>query len=173
MTSPDLLRRFLENAGNAAAGTHIVSDATDLCRVLSDIVPGTDPAFCPGLTDKEKAAAPALPCRAADYAGAAATVEEVYGAIAETGSLVCVSSSGRAVQAGLLPAHHVAIVSRERIFATLDDCFASFPEDPPTNITLVTGPSRTADIELTLAIGVHGPERLDIIVFLSEPCSEA
>ena len=165
MTSADLVRRFLENAGNAAAGTHVVSDASDLRRVLSGILPGTDPAFCPGLTDKEKAAAPALKCRAADYAGAAVTVEEVYGAIAETGSLVCVSSSGRAVQAGLLPAHHVAIVSRERIFATLDDCFASFPEDPPTNITLVTGPSRTADIELTLAIGVHGPEKLDVIVF--------
>jgi L-lactate dehydrogenase complex protein LldG len=165
MTSPDLVRRFLANAGNAAAGTHAVSDAADLRRVLSEILPGTDPVFCPGLTEKERAAAPSLPCRASDYAGATATVEEVYGAIAETGSLVCVSSGGRAVQAGLIPAHHVAIVSRERIFATLDDCFASFGEDPPTNITLVTGPSRTADIELTLAIGVHGPEKLDILVF--------
>lgn len=164
MTSSDLLRRFLENAGNAAAGTHAVSDVTDLCRVLSGIVPGADPVFCPGLTEREEAAAAALPCRVADYASATATVEEVYGAIAETGSLVCVSSGGRAVQAGLLPAHHVAIVSRDRIFATLDDCFASFAEGVPTNITLVTGPSRTADIELTLAIGVHGPERLDIIV---------
>jgi L-lactate dehydrogenase complex protein LldG len=165
MTSPDLVRRFLTNAGIAAAGTHGVSDAKDLRRVLSEIVPGSDPVFCPESTEKEKAAAAALPCRAADYAGATATVEEVYGAIAETGSLVCASSGGRAVQAGLLPAHHVAIVSRERIFATLDDCFASFPEGLPTNITLVTGPSRTADIELTLAIGVHGPEKLDIIVF--------
>jgi L-lactate dehydrogenase complex protein LldG len=165
MTSPDLVRRFLTNARNAAAGTHAVSDATDLRRVLSGILPGTGPVFCPGLTEKEKAAAPFLPCRAADYAGASATVEEVYGAIAETGSLICVSSDGRAVQAGLIPPHHVAIVSRERIFATLDDCFASFAEDPPTNITLVTGPSRTADIELTLAIGVHGPEKLDILVF--------
>ena len=173
MTSPDLLTRFLTNAGNAAAGTHVVSDAPGLRRVLSGIVSGTDPAFCPGLTDKEKAASPALPCRAADYASATATVEEVYGAIAETGSLVCASSGGRAVQAGLLPSHHVAIVSRERIFATLDDCFASFGEGLPTNITLVTGPSRTADIELTLAIGVHGPEKLDIIVFSSEPRSDA
>jgi L-lactate dehydrogenase complex protein LldG len=164
MTSPDLVRRFLTNAGNASAGTHAVSDVTDLRRVLSEILPGTGPVFCPGLTEMEKAAAPSLPCRTADYAGATATVEEVYGAIAETGSLVCVSSGGRAVQAGLIPAHHVAIVSRERIFATLDDCFASFAEDPPTNITLVTGPSRTADIELTLAIGVHGPEKLDILV---------
>jgi L-lactate dehydrogenase complex protein LldG len=168
MTSPDLVHRFLANAGNAAAGTHVVSDTKDLRRVLSEIVPSTVPVFCPGLTDREKAATPSLACRAADYAGATATVEEVYGAIAETGSLVCVSSGGRAVQAGLLPTHHVAIVSRERIFATLDDCFASFAETPPTNITLVTGPSRTADIELTLAIGVHGPEKLDIIVFSGE-----
>ena len=173
MTSPDLLTRFLTNAGNAAAGTHAVSDAPGLRRVLSGIVPGTDPAFCPGLTDQEKAALGVLSNRVAEYRGASVTVEEVYGAIAETGSLVCVSSGGRAVQAGLLPAHHVAIVSRERIFATLDDCFASFAGDPPTNITLVTGPSRTADIELTLAIGVHGPEKLDIIVFLSEPHSDA
>ena len=173
MTSSEVVRRFLTNAGNAAAGTHAVSDAEGLRRVLSVIVPCTVPAFCPGVTGKEKEAAPSLACRVADYAGARATVEEVYGAIAETGSLVCVSSDGRAVQAGLLPAHHVAIVAREMIFATLDDCFASFTEGPPTNITLVTGPSRTADIELTLAIGVHGPEKLDIIVYSSEPCSDA
>jgi len=58
----------------------------------------------------------------------------------------------------------VAIVRGERIFGTLDDFFATFAGAPPTNVTLVTGPSRTADIELTLAIGVHGPERLDIIL---------
>ena len=173
MTASDLLRRFLENAGNAAAETHAVSDVTDLCRVLSEIVPGTDPVYCPGLTEKEKAAAQVLSHRVEEIRGATLAVEEVYGAVAETGSLVCTSAGGRAVQAGLLPAHHVAIVSRERIFATLDDCFASFAGDPPTNITLVTGPSRTADIELTLAIGVHGPEKLDIIVFLSEPHSDA
>jgi L-lactate dehydrogenase complex protein LldG len=52
----------------------------------------------------------------------------------------------------------------ERIYETLDDLFAAVSGAPPTNMTLVTGPSRTADIELTLAIGVHGPEKLDIIL---------
>jgi len=70
----------------------------------------------------------------------------------------------KAHEAGLLPAHHVAIVRRDRIFDTLDDLFAAVCGVPPVNLTLVTGPSRTADIELTLAIGVHGPEKLDIIL---------
>src|SRR3970282_962807 len=52
---------------------------------------------------------------------------------------------------------------RDRIFDTRDDLFAAVASAPPTNLTLVTGPSRTADIELTLAIGVHGPERLGAI----------
>ena len=135
-----------------------------LFRSLGRVVAIGSPVYCPGVTDLEKAAAPLFPVRAAEYAAAAVTVEEVFGAIAETGTIVCVSAGGRAVQAGLLPAHHVAIVRRDRIFGTLDDFFASVASAPPTNITLVTGPSRTADIELTLAIGVHGPEKLDIIL---------
>ena len=157
-------RLFLENAARAAAGTHSVSDAGGLLAALGRIVAMDSPVYCPGVTELEKADAPLFPVRAADFASAAVTVEEVFGAIAETGTIVCVSSWGRAVQAGLLPAHHVAIVRRERIFETLDDLFAAFTGAPPTNLTLVTGPSRTADIELTLAIGVHGPEKLDIIV---------
>jgi hypothetical protein len=78
-----------------------------------------------------------------------------------------VSAGGRAVQAGLLPAHHVAIVRRERIFETLDDLFAAVSGAPPTNITLVTGPSRTADIELTLAIGEMRNIPLDLELSLA------
>lgn len=165
MTSSDLVRLFLTNAGNAAAGTYTVDDTEGLCRALSEIVPEGAAVYCPAMTEREKVAAASFLSPVPEYATASVTVEEVHGAIAETGSLVCASSGGRAVQAGLLPAHHVAILCRERIFATLDDFFASCAEDPPTNVTLVTGPSRTADIELTLAIGVHGPERLDIIVY--------
>jgi L-lactate dehydrogenase complex protein LldG len=164
MSGPDREWLFLENAAIAAAGTHSVSGTGELLATLGRVVAMDSPVYCPGATELEKAAAPIFPVRAADYAAAAVTVEEVFGAIAETGTIVCVSAGGRAVQAGLLPAHHVAIVRRERVFGTLDDLFAAVADAPPTNLTLVTGPSRTADIELTLAIGVHGPERLDIIV---------
>jgi L-lactate dehydrogenase complex protein LldG len=164
MSDADRERLFLENAAIAAAGTHSISDTGELLATLGRVVAMDSPVYCPGVTELEKAAAPLFQVRAADYAAAAVTVEEVFGAIAETGTIVCVSAGGRAVQAGLLPAHHVAIVRRERIFDTLDDLFATVSGAPPTNMTLVTGPSRTADIELTLAIGVHGPEKLDIIL---------
>jgi L-lactate dehydrogenase complex protein LldG len=164
MSGADRERLFLENAAIAAAGTRSVSGTGELLAALGRVVAMDSPVYCPGVTELEKAAAPLFPVRAADYAAAAVTVEEVFGAVAETGTIVCVSAGGRAVQAGLLPAHHVAIVRRERIFGTLDDLFAAVSGAPPTNVTLVTGPSRTADIELTLAIGVHGPEKLDIIL---------
>ncbi|MDP2658619.1 MAG: LUD domain-containing protein, partial [Candidatus Deferrimicrobium sp.] len=148
MSDANRERLFLENAAIAAAGTHSVSDTGELLAALGRVVAIDSPVYCPGVTELEKAASPLFAVRAADYAAAAVTVEEVFGAIAETGTIVCVSAGGRAVQAGLLPAHHVAIVRRERIFDTLDDLFAAVSADPPTNITLVTGPSRTADIEL-------------------------
>jgi L-lactate dehydrogenase complex protein LldG len=168
MSAADRERLFLENAAIAAAGTHAVSGSGELLAALGRVVAIDSPVYCPGVTELEKAAGGLFPVRAADYAAAAVTVEEVFGAIAETGTLVCSSEGGRAVQAGLLPSHHVAIVRRERIFERLDDLFVAVAGAPPTNLTLVTGPSRTADIELTLAIGVHGPEKLDIIAYESE-----
>ena len=164
MSGAVLPARFLENAAKAAAGTHLLSGVDDLREALARIVPPDARVYCPGATEIERTVAALFPDRVADYAVATVTVEEVFGAVAETGSLVCASEGGRAVQAGLLPSHHVAIVRRGKIFATLDGLFSAVAAAPPVNLTLVTGPSRTADIELTLAIGVHGPERLDILV---------
>ena len=164
MTAADRGRLFLENAATAAAGTHSVSDTGDLLAALRRVVAIDSPVYCPGVTPIERAVQTLFTNRVSDTAAATVAVEEVFGAIAETDTLVCSSEGGRAVQAGLLPAHHVAIVRRGRIFDTLDDFFAALSGAPPTNLTLVTGPSRTADIELTLAIGVHGPEKLDIIL---------
>ena len=164
MNREETIDLFLEKAALAAAGARRVADATALAGAVSELVADDKPAYCPALSPLEKAAAAVLVRRVGEYAGAEVTVEEVLAGIAETGSIVCASVEGRAVQASLLPSHHLAILPSEKIYATLEDFFQSLGAAPPTNIAVITGPSRTADIELTLAIGVHGPERLDVIV---------
>ncbi len=169
MTSDAVIQRFMEMAVKAAAKAVRVNSAARLNEALPSIIQLGDKAgpriFCPRSTEKEKAVIIPEDLFTTDYFDADVCIEEVSGAIAETGSIICTSHGGKAVQAGLLPSHHVAIVPQDRIFETLDDYFESCREAPPTNITLETGPSRTADIELTLTVGVHGPERLSIIVF--------
>jgi L-lactate dehydrogenase complex protein LldG len=164
MTRDEIIDLFIGNAAKAAAEPVRVNNYDELNSALGPILAESDLIFCPAVTDKEMAVQLPEAKRAQDYTSASVCVEEVCAAIAETGSLVCSSQGGKAVQAGLLPAHHVAIVSSENIYETVDDFFATLGDSPPTNITLETGPSRTADIELTLTIGVHGPGRLSIIV---------
>lgn len=88
-------------------------------------------------------------------------------AIAETGTLVLESGLERHRLASLVPPVHVAIIEAERVRRTLGEVLQSIDEnkqDLSRTITFITGPSRTSDIELTLAIGVHGPAELYVIV---------
>jgi len=89
-------------------------------------------------------------------------------AIADTGTLVLDSASERHRLASLVPPVHIAIIGASRIFASLGEVLSFLQKDKTVSpaVTFVTGPSRTADIELTLAIGVHGPQQLYVIVGL-------
>jgi len=81
-------------------------------------------------------------------------------AIAETGSIVQTSLGGKTLLPGLLADVHVALVSRAAFVDRMDDCMAALADDPPRNISFLSGPSRTADIEQTLTIGAHGPRKM-------------
>ena len=87
-------------------------------------------------------------------------------AIAETGTLVLDAAKERHRFASLVPPVHVAIVDAASIFQTLGEALAFIYQNGEISpaVTFVTGPSRTADIELTLTIGVHGPQQLYVIV---------
>jgi L-lactate dehydrogenase complex protein LldG len=87
-------------------------------------------------------------------------------AIAETGTLVLESDRERHRLVSLVPPIHIALVKAENIVPTLGDAFSVVRRDAELSraITFITGPSRTADIELTLSIGVHGPKDLYVIV---------
>lgn len=88
--------------------------------------------------------------------------------IAETGTLVLESARERHRLISLLPPVHVALLSARNLLGTLGEALAavSAPTGAPASrtITFVTGPSRTADIELTLVVGVHGPRELLVLV---------
>lgn len=89
-------------------------------------------------------------------------------AIAETGTLILQSDKERNRLVSLVPPVHIAMIIAGDIYPTLGDALRYVCGEGQTNlsraITFITGPSRTADIELTLTIGVHGPKELYVIV---------
>ncbi len=103
---------------------------------------------------------------AAELFGFDVGITTAQAAIAETGTLVLDASCERHRLASLVPPVHIAIVDASRIYLTLGETLSMLRkgEELSPTITFVTGPSRTADIELTLAIGVHGPQELFVVV---------
>ncbi|MEK6303201.1 MAG: lactate utilization protein [Acidobacteriota bacterium] len=105
-----------------------------------------------------------------DAASADIGVTAVDYALADTGTLVLRSGPGRARSVSLLPPVHIALLRPDQIIPGLDDLFPLLARDnesearPDSALTFITGPSRTADIELTLVVGVHGPQELHVIL---------
>jgi L-lactate dehydrogenase complex protein LldG len=95
-----------------------------------------------------------------------AAVTGVQAAIAETGSLVWSAAAGAARGTTLIPPAHIAFVRVGQILPDLCDFYggALRPDQMPAHATLITGPSKTADIEGIIITGVHGPGTVDIIL---------
>jgi L-lactate dehydrogenase complex protein LldG len=85
--------------------------------------------------------------------------------LAETGTVVISSGPGKSRLATLLPPVHVVILPTSKLTSDLFTWTAARQETAPSNMTLVSGPSKTADIEQTMAIGVHGPKRFIVILY--------
>jgi L-lactate utilization protein LutC len=92
--------------------------------------------------------------------------------VAETGTLVLESDAERHRLASLVPPAHVALVEARHVRQTLGEVLRAINERGEGGlsraVTFITGPSRTSDIELTLAIGVHGPAELYVVVIGGE-----
>ena len=95
-----------------------------------------------------------------------ASITGVSAAITESGTVVCESGPNAARGASLVPPVHIAVVDAAQIVPDLCDYFEQLPAGPelPANVNLITGPSKTADIEGMLVTGVHGPGKLFVVV---------
>ena len=86
-------------------------------------------------------------------------------ALAETGTLILSSGPGHSRLATLLPPVHIALLPTDRLTADLFTWQQQKPDSFPANLNFISGPSKTADIEQTMAVGVHGPKRLIVLIF--------
>lgn len=90
-----------------------------------------------------------------------------YCAVAETGTLVLLSGQDHHATTSLLPETHIAVVRRDRILKTMEEAWQLMRSEVgllPRQVAFISGPSRTADIEMTLVYGAHGPFRVHVIL---------
>jgi L-lactate dehydrogenase complex protein LldG len=100
-------------------------------------------------------------------------ITEVDHAVADSGSLILFAGPGRGRLASALPLYHLAVVRPEQILGSLDELpkhLRARPPDArglwmPSAIAVITGPSRSADIELSLTRGVHGPREVHVLLW--------
>ena len=88
-------------------------------------------------------------------------------AIAETGTLVFLSGADTPTATALLPDTHIAVVRADRIVAGMEEAFALIRAERatmPRAVNMISGPSRTGDIEQTIVLGAHGPYRVHLLL---------
>ncbi len=95
-----------------------------------------------------------------------AGITSTMGGIAETGAIILWPSEKEPRLMSLVPPIHIAVLHAEKIFNTFCEIIQAqnWPQKMPTNALLISGPSKTADIELILAFGVHGPKEVVVLI---------
>jgi len=169
LSNEDPVLRFSEKAIAVSAKMHNIASAADAPEAILALlsaegarlnlhVPESSPLRelpwqrAPGLRISEK------PPSGDDAAFAAAD----YG-IAETGTLAFLSGPRSLSSWHYRPGREIVLLGKNLILPRLEDLFARTGA-MPASLNLVTGPSRTADIEQTIELGAHGPRALDILI---------
>jgi L-lactate dehydrogenase complex protein LldG len=98
-----------------------------------------------------------------------AGITSTAGAIADPGALILWPSEKEPRLMSLVPSIHIAVLEADKIFSSFLEAMQKekWSTKMPTNVVLISGPSKTADIEMTLAFGVHGPKELIVLILES------
>ena len=106
-----------------------------------------------------------------------ASLTPAFAAIAETGTLVMTSGETHPTTLNFMPDHHIVALRTSQVLGAYEEAWALLREtrrnaeggfDMPRTVNMITGPSRTGDIELTIHLGAHGPRSLHILLIDDE-----
>ena len=170
------VKMFIERAESGQATVKRVASPDDVPKAVSaflrarnlpaSVRMGTDPLLkAMPWTAVKSLEVKTGPSDGDDLAG----VSHAYAGIAETGTLVLTSGPANPTTINLLPDYHIVVIDAADITGDLETVMAKLRKTSrkgplPRTVNLVSGPSRSADIEQTLILGAHGPRALHIIV---------
>lgn len=188
---PDPVARFRDELTTAGGQAHLVADDASAVQKVLELVQAKAARKAllghGGFIDKlglaERLAAIGVEAISAGNVTPESSREPFFAAdigitgvdylIAETGSVVLLARPGEPRSCSLLPPFHVAVAHRDQIVPDLFDLFARLGAKPaegalrvkmPSCVSVITGPSKTGDIELKLVTGVHGPGEIHVVV---------
>jgi L-lactate dehydrogenase complex protein LldG len=166
------LRRMLERfpgkamrAGSIEEARQYVAGQIRGWRVVASPAPLLDQLGILGLPEVRRASGAPEAVREACAAADAGITAAEYG-LADTGALVVLAGSCEPRLVSLLPLIHIAVLQADRVLSGLEELFTILP-DPgavSSSMVLIAGPSRTADIEQILTLGVHGPREIRLVI---------
>jgi len=173
---PERVALFCAMAEKAAAGVTRLASPDEVPEAVADLLRRRNFPLSVRLGDDPRLAAldwrraPALECLSGPSDGTdLAGLSHAFAGVAESGTLVLVSGPDNPSTINFLPEVHFVVLSAADIAGDYEAVWARLRERygtgaMPRTVNLVTGPSRSADIEQTLLMGAHGPRALEILV---------
>ncbi len=175
----DLVARFMQRATDMSSTVQRIDDAAAIPAAVARYIDALQ--LPPALAAQKSHAGVCWPEFAdLDWGGAGLAIEArptighdrlgitgSFCAIAETGTLVFTSGSATPTATALLPDTHVAVVRADSIVSGMEEAFARVRAahgGMPRAMNMMSGPSRTGDIEQTIVLGAHGPFRVHILL---------
>jgi L-lactate dehydrogenase complex protein LldG len=166
-TAGDLPEIFAKKLSAQFADVRMLDSMADVPAAIADVLRGRNMAARIHIPPDSELAGLDLPNveirREAPGAFDAAVTVAPF-AIAETGTLAYTAGKGTPASWHFRPVLEIAILRASSIVAELEDVLAALPGGLPSTLNLVSGPSRTGDIEQTMELGAHGPKALAVLV---------
>ena len=166
-TEGDLAESFAKKLSAQYADVRMLDSMAEVPAAIADILRGRNMAPMVHIPPDSELASLQLAnveirCEPPGQFDAAVTVAPF--AIAETGTLAYVAGKGAPASWHFRPVLEIAIVRAGTIVAELEDVLRALQGGLPSTLNLVSGPSRTGDIEQTMELGAHGPKALAVLV---------